>query len=46
MLHTWRTLPEEAQDKDKTLGQNAALQNENSTNWNPGHLVTLSENSI
>lgn len=36
MLPTWRAMPEEAQDKDKTLGQNvAALKNESSTNWNP-----------
>lgn len=35
MLPTWRTMPEEAQDKDKTSGWNAILQNENSTNWNP-----------
>lgn len=34
MLPTWRTMPEEAQDKEKTSGQNAALRNENPTNWN------------
>lgn len=34
MLPTWRTMPEEVKGKDKTSGENAALQNENSTNWN------------
>lgn len=35
ILPTWKTMPEEAQGRDKTSGQNAALQNEKSTNWNP-----------